>query len=523
MDPAQEIELNALRYQEPMNAVIERGDSSVQQFYRDATVFLTGGSGFIGKQLIEKLFRACYVGKVYVLMRPKKGKTVEQRLAEMLGDPVFDAVRKKSPEFSDKIVAVTGDVADIKLGLNDNDWNSLTQEVNVIFHVAATTRFDESLRVATLINIRGTREALKLGHACQDFRSFVHVSSAYANANVQDLGSEVLEQFYPCPVPPDVMIRLAETVSDERIKEVENKFIKGYPNTYTFAKAIAEEEVRRWTGRIPACIVRPAIVISSYKEPCPGWTDMSCAFGASGLVLGPASGLVHALYIDNDTRFSLVPVDYVNNGLIAAGYETARRQADDVKIYSISSARNLCSWNTMSTTVLSVAENLPTPVSVWYIYIINTSNTHLFLLLTWILHLIPGYLLDFICVLLRKKPMFTKLYKKIYNLSKALSYFATRTWIFDDSNTDKLYQSLCENDRIIFNFDTTDIDYKDYLTIWCIGLRKYVLKDGLKNTIYARKKQFWLHKLNLIVTVLYFYCFYKLSHSHQRKNYELNT
>lgn len=33
------------------------GDSEVQKFYDGSVVFITGGSGFVGKHLIEKLIR----------------------------------------------------------------------------------------------------------------------------------------------------------------------------------------------------------------------------------------------------------------------------------------------------------------------------------------------------------------------------------------------------------------------------------------------------------------------------------
>lgn len=46
---------------------------------------VTGGTGFVGKALLEKLLRSCPgIETIYVLMRPKRGLTVEQRYKELL-------------------------------------------------------------------------------------------------------------------------------------------------------------------------------------------------------------------------------------------------------------------------------------------------------------------------------------------------------------------------------------------------------------------------------------------------------
>ncbi len=45
------------------------------------------------------------------------------------------------------------------------------------------------------------------------------------------------------------------------------------PNTYTFTKAIAEQLVAQERGDLPISIVRPSIVVGSWKEPFPGWID----------------------------------------------------------------------------------------------------------------------------------------------------------------------------------------------------------------------------------------------------------
>ena len=57
---------------------------NVSQFYTGKNVFITGGTGFIGKVLIEKLMRSCpHLNKVYLLIRPKKSQDIQHRLEEL--------------------------------------------------------------------------------------------------------------------------------------------------------------------------------------------------------------------------------------------------------------------------------------------------------------------------------------------------------------------------------------------------------------------------------------------------------
>jgi hypothetical protein len=62
--------------------------SSIQDFYRDQTIFLTGATGFLGKLILEKLLRTCAVQKVYILVRPKHDKTLQQRFHSIFDSPV---------------------------------------------------------------------------------------------------------------------------------------------------------------------------------------------------------------------------------------------------------------------------------------------------------------------------------------------------------------------------------------------------------------------------------------------------
>lgn len=57
---------------------------------------------------------------------------------------------------------VDGDCSLPDLGLSNSNINTLINKVNIIFHGAATVRFNEHIRVAMNINVSGTREVVKL-------------------------------------------------------------------------------------------------------------------------------------------------------------------------------------------------------------------------------------------------------------------------------------------------------------------------------------------------------------------------
>lgn len=65
------------------------GRSQLQDFYCDSTILVTGGTGFLGKLLIEKLLRTCSdLRRIYVLIRPKKGKEILSRAQEIFESQV---------------------------------------------------------------------------------------------------------------------------------------------------------------------------------------------------------------------------------------------------------------------------------------------------------------------------------------------------------------------------------------------------------------------------------------------------
>lgn len=53
----------------------------IRDFYKDKVLLITGTTGFLGKVLLEKLFRSAHDFKrIYVLVRPKRGTSIMDRV-----------------------------------------------------------------------------------------------------------------------------------------------------------------------------------------------------------------------------------------------------------------------------------------------------------------------------------------------------------------------------------------------------------------------------------------------------------
>lgn len=68
--------------------------ATITEFFQAKCVFVTGGTGFIGKVLLEKILRSCPdVGNIYILLRPKRGKDLRERLTDLMNLPVTYHIR----------------------------------------------------------------------------------------------------------------------------------------------------------------------------------------------------------------------------------------------------------------------------------------------------------------------------------------------------------------------------------------------------------------------------------------------
>lgn len=86
----QTVDSNAIKHSSNNNCININGSSRtpIKDFYKDATILITGGTGFVGKVLIQKLLRAFEVRKIYMLIRCKNNMSVEQRLEQYFNESV---------------------------------------------------------------------------------------------------------------------------------------------------------------------------------------------------------------------------------------------------------------------------------------------------------------------------------------------------------------------------------------------------------------------------------------------------
>lgn len=136
---------------------------SIKEYFDGSNIFVTGSTGFLGKVLIEKLLRSCDgINKIYIILRPKRGLGSEQRFVEFKENQIFDKIREKTPEVLTKLVFVPGDINEANIGLDEKDSKMLQETIDIVFHVAATVRFNEPLKDAANLNTFGTQRVMDI-------------------------------------------------------------------------------------------------------------------------------------------------------------------------------------------------------------------------------------------------------------------------------------------------------------------------------------------------------------------------
>ncbi|KAG9509476.1 putative fatty acyl-CoA reductase [Fragariocoptes setiger] len=528
-------------------------NSKIAQFYAGRSIFITGASGFIGKCVVEKFLRSCPdITNIYILLRPKRGKTVEERLKNLLDSELFDKVRSKhdGKQQLAKVKPIAGDITWPRFGLSDTALDTLRDSVTLVFHSAATVKFNEPMKQAIENNLMSVQYLTDLLAEFRHLKALVHVSTAYANCDRDSLD----ELFYEPPVDPYKLLDLAEWMDPETLEKITPTLLGKRPNTYTFTKSVAEallaDQVKRRLGHVATAIVRPSIVAGVWREPIRGWVDNFN--GPTGVILSMATGCLQAVRANGKLNTDIVPVDVVSNLIITCGWyllcerhrsvdltavSSTAKQIDVIKdsrdlesirreianndaiirhnqieiFHCVTSSRNPVSWTQFAEKIFETTKRYPckdmlrTPGQLMF------SNYYLHKVYDYFNHYCVAQLIDVGAKLSGHKPRMVNIYGRMSRMVTILTPFTTNQWLFNCNNTVKLDTYLDPIDKQIFNFDVAQLDWPTYIRDYYVGARTYALKENPKNlplALESAKRLRFTSRIVSFVTMLLAYYFF---------------
>lgn len=478
-------------------------------------------------------------------------------------------MRLKKEFIANKLVAIDSDLAEPRLGLSDQSFSLLNEKVSIIFHVAASVKFEAPLEVNMKHNVVATKELLEVACHFKRLQCFIHVSTAYSNCQLRTID----ECIYPMDVPEDPLTL-----------EVTKEMIDDRPNTYTYTKAMAENVASKYADRINVVIVRPSITMSALKEPAEGWVDT--INGPVGLSVLGALGILQKIKVNSEVVFDLIPVDIVANAIVSVGWAAVEKRhefkvsptAQPCKITQTAGDNNnyiapdvissIKNNNTRSThnnsnnnnkvintiskfekaftansrpdgtvRVFNLTTGSENPCSFYHYFstgreeaLRKPSERALRPLLTipkqkgmnpiqyWIhkvfSHLLFAYILDTLLALFGQKKMVVKAVNRMHHANEIFDFFCSNQWHFNTDNVKHLRELQSADDRQEFNCDVRAIDWSKYAQIGWLGCRRFILKED-DDTFEAAKQRYrkicfmyHLVKVVLLVSITAIVTFY---------------
>jgi thioester reductase-like protein len=247
-------------------------------------VFLTGGTGFLGSEIMRRILEAHPRTRLALLVRSTTRETARERVDKLLAR-MFAAA--DVARHSERVEVVEGDISLRGAGMDSERSARIAERVDHVIHCAASVRFDLALEVARRDNTEGTRNVLTFAERLPRLSRFDYIGTAFVAGDRRGV-----------------------------IREDELDVGQRFLNSYEQTKMESEELVRSFAQRHPTAIYRPSIVVGNSK------TGESAAFQGfhQALVFYRrlfAGKLVVLLPADPYTPFDLVPVDYVVDALFA--------------------------------------------------------------------------------------------------------------------------------------------------------------------------------------------------------------
>jgi alcohol-forming fatty acyl-CoA reductase len=321
-------------------------------------LLLTGGTGFLGQALLERVLSHHPTTQVTLLLRPRGSATAADRLDRLLTRPVFSRWRKQvGVDAVRQEVAARVRVVDADLGTRDA--TALPPDLTAVVHAASTVSFDPPIDEAFRTNVQGVVDLYDAVDRSGSAPHIVHVSTAYvAGARRGSVPERTLDHQVDWRTElaaagaaratveagsrsPAVLRRalaqarrehgksgpqsVAAAAEQWRVEWVERQLVEygrlraqtlGWPDVYTLTKALGERVAEELPGgSLPLSVVRPAIVESALRHPYPGWIDGFKM--ADPLIIAYGRGILPEFPGLPDGVLDVIPVDLVVNAILA--------------------------------------------------------------------------------------------------------------------------------------------------------------------------------------------------------------
>ncbi|KAK7244694.1 hypothetical protein RIF29_39519 [Crotalaria pallida] len=524
MDPGSLVVKDLVPYGGPTSTTLiglEDG-IGIGKFLRGKKFFITGATGFLAKVLIEKILRTePDVGKMYLLIKAEnKQAAIERMQNEIIDTELFRCLRQihgKSYQafMLSKLVPVVGNICESNLGLDVDASDVIAEEVDVIVNSAANTTFDERYDTAININTRGPCRLMSIAKKCKKLMLFLQVSTAYVNGQRHgrimerpfSIGDCIARESSTSEVPSKVLptldiereINLAlnckgnieDNILAQKMRELGLQRARryGWQDTYVFTKAMGEMMLDKLREDIPVVIIRPSVIESTFREPFPGWMEGNRMMDP--IVLCYGKGQLTGFLVDPNGVLDVVPADMVVNAILAAMARHGMNRKKDINVYQIASSvvnplvfKDLAKllYEHYSTSPCIDSKGRPVQVPLMKLF----SSTEEFSDHLWLDAIQKSGLAD----MTHSKEVSQKIEnmcrksveqaKYLANIYEPYTFYGGR---FDNSNTERLMESMSEEEKKEFGFDVKSIDWKNYITsVHIPGLRRHVMKGrGMSN------------------------------------------
>lgn len=279
-----ELDEKDLRNEVELDSEIDPQGSQYQHSMEPRSILLTGATGFLGAFLLHELIQQTEAN-IYCLIRALDQAQGEHRIKQSL-----EKYGLWNPIYSARIVPVVGDLSQPLLGLSDEQFNRLAEEIDVIYHNGALVNYVASYLVSKGPNVVGTQEVLRL--ACRFKLKPVHHISTLSVFSARD----------------DERIKV---VSEDDLPERSEGLSIGYPQSKWVAEQIVE--IARLRG-IPVTIYRLGRISGHSETGACQEQDMLWRMMKGYIQLGIAPQIENA-------KTNLMPVDWVSRAIVYLSHQ----------------------------------------------------------------------------------------------------------------------------------------------------------------------------------------------------------